>query len=407
MATNLSRESIEAAISESDRVGADKFLLDYGRRGLTGPILRHEGQALDAIAVVTYARQQSVDEKDSLPEEIDLREDIIKPLRRAGFVVREHPSAKPRFWWVNQDKTREEFEADFMWSPLTRKDGTSTPNYEFMSETSPGDLVVSYWASNLQGYGFVTNEPEVAPKPAYREAESWATIGWYVQVEFEPFESPFTPKDHIASIGPLLAEKNAPLQKDGRGREFYLTEISEDLASLLLKLGGVTWSSAETSTSKDEPEKVRESYRPDELLDDQHQSDLTKNRAPLEVKQLVNARRGQGRFKRNLQAIEKACRITGTKKIGHLIASHIRPWRLSNDHQKLDGNNGLLLAPHVDHLFNSGWISFDSDGTMLCSKHLSKEVLDKWSIPHTKNVGAFNDNQAAYLEFHRKYIYKG
>jgi hypothetical protein len=31
-----------------------------------------------------------------------------------------------------------------------------------------------------------------------------------------------------------------------------------------------------------------------------------------------------------------------------LVASHIKPWRLSDNSERLDGNNSLLLSPHVD-----------------------------------------------------------
>jgi len=405
----LTRESVEVAISEYELVGADKFVLEHGCHGVKGPILTYEGRSLDAISIVSYAGKLLGDEKNPLPEQIDIISDITKPLRRAGFVVREHLDVEQRFWWVNQDQTREEFEVGFMWSPFTRKDGKSNPNYEFMSETSPGDYVVSYWAGLLQGVGSVTHEPVVSPKPAYRDAESWADEGWYVQVAFEPFSTPFTPKDHIDSIRPLLPERNSPLQADGNGREFYLTEISGELFGLLGKIGGETSATTGSASALAKPAKERAAYRPSELLDDKHESDLrqrTDFAGPLEKERLTKARRGQGVFKRRVQAIEKACRVTGTCQIRHLIASHIKPWRLSDDSEKLDGNNGLLLAPHVDHLFNDGWISFELDGSLLVSKHLPSEILERWKIDRHLNVGPFNQNQSKYLDFHRTYLFQ-
>lgn len=408
MAINLSRESVEVAVGECEIVGADKFVAEHGRVSERAPVLSYEGRYFDAIAIVAYARKLLVDETDALPVELDIMSDVIKPLRRAGFVVRDSPTPGRRYWWVNQNKTREEFEVGFMWSPLTREDGTSNPNYEFMSETSPGDPVVSYWAGMLQGVGTVTDEPVVTPKPAYRDASSWADSGWYVQVAFEPFTTPFSPKDHIDAIRSLLPERHSPLQDDGKGREFYLTEISADLFELLVRLGGESGTSSVVSGATGDSKGSHAPYRASEVLDDKHEADLrqrTDFAGPLEKERLTKARRGQGVFKRNVQAIEKACRVTGTRQIRHLIASHIKPWRLSTDAEKLDGNNGLLLAPHVDHLFNDGWISFDSDGSLLASTRLPEEILAAWSIPHALNVGAFSQAQDVYLDFHRKNIF--
>ena len=85
---------------------------------------------------------------------------------------------------------------------------------------------------------------------------------------------------------------------------------------------------------------------------------------PVEKLQLVKSRRGQGVFRDNVIQIEKYCRVTGVRAIEHLRASHIKPWAKSDDLEKVDGNNGLLLSPHVDHLFDRGWIRFEADGTM-------------------------------------------
>ena len=72
-----------------------------------------------------------------------------------------------------------------------------------------------------------------------------------------------------------------------------------------------------------------------------------------EKRQVVLARRGQGKFRERVSKIEHACRITGVNRPEHLIASHCKPWRdcESND-ERLDGENGLLLTPTVDHLHN-------------------------------------------------------
>jgi putative restriction endonuclease len=49
-----------------------------------------------------------------------------------------------------------------------------------------------------------------------------------------------------------------------------------------------------------------------------------------------------------------------------LVASYIKPWRTTDHYEKLDGQDGLLLSPHVDRLFDRGWITFKSTGDILC-----------------------------------------
>lgn len=126
-----------------------------------------------------------------------------------------------------------------------------------------------------------------------------------------------------------------------------------------------------------------------------------------EKEQLTLARRGQGLYRQRLEAIEPRCRVTGLSKKGHLVASHIKPWRDSTDQEKLDGNNGLLLSPHIDHLFDRGFISFSDKGSVLVSTELDEEVLAAWRIDCKVSIGDFNLEQSRYMAYHRQCIFKG
>jgi hypothetical protein len=126
---------------------------------------------------------------------------------------------------------------------------------------------------------------------------------------------------------------------------------------------------------------------------------------PTEKQTLIQARRGQGVYRANLERIEKGCRITGVSERRHLRASHIKPWRDCDDFERLDGHNGLLLSPHVDHLFDQGYISFADDGRLLVSKRLDTTVLKRWAIGDASKAGAFNLKQKGYLTWHRKHVF--
>ena len=125
-----------------------------------------------------------------------------------------------------------------------------------------------------------------------------------------------------------------------------------------------------------------------------------------EKKTLVMSRRGQGLFRKRVAVVEPTCRVTGTTSSTHRIASHIKPWKVSTDEEKLDENNGLFLAPHIDHLFDGGFISFKDNGDLLISPKLSKKTLQEWSIPYPLNVGSFNKEQRIFLKHHRENCFK-
>lgn len=140
--------------------------------------------------------------------------------------------------------------------------------------------------------------------------------------------------------------------------------------------------------------------------DDEHEKKLKEraNLGPVEKLQLVKARRGQGQFRHNVMLREKRCRVTGVSEPEHLRASHIKPWSKSSDDEKLDGNNGLMLAPHIDHLFDKGWLSFGDDGAIIRSQSCDEDVLQAFGVDVTANVGSFSPEQCHYLDFHRTQI---
>lgn len=121
---------------------------------------------------------------------------------------------------------------------------------------------------------------------------------------------------------------------------------------------------------------------------------------------LVQARRGQGLFRDNVRSVEHACRITQVERMEHLIASHIRPWRDSSNDQRLDGENGLLLTPTVDHLFDKGFISFENTGLLIVSPVADAMSLKRMGVDRDAkiNVGPFSEGQREYLEFHRENV---
>jgi predicted restriction endonuclease len=98
--------------------------------------------------------------------------------------------------------------------------------------------------------------------------------------------------------------------------------------------------------------------------------------------------------------------VTGVNQKHHLRASHIKPWARSSDVEKLHACNGLLLAPHIDHLFDHGFITFDDKGEVIESPKLELEVIEKWGLDRRVPAKTFNSDQKFFLEFHRTQVFR-
>lgn len=120
---------------------------------------------------------------------------------------------------------------------------------------------------------------------------------------------------------------------------------------------------------------------------------------------VVKARIGQSIFKRNLLAIEKKCRLCGVLDERLLVASHIKPWSKSNNRERLDVNNGLLLCPNHDALFDKGHSSFEKDVLILISNSLDKYSKIFLNINETMNIG-MEKSQQQYMKWHRDNKFK-
>ena len=309
------------------------------------------------------------------------------------------------YWWVNHKKTyRQEVEGGYIWSPKTRADGVRNQFYDNMAAVQPGDIIFSFAFAQIRDIGIATGPAITAQKPSEFGAagQDWQEEGWFVPVEFQRTDHSIRPKDHIEAIRPLLPEKYAPINASGGGNQVaYLAHISPELGELLIGL--IT-----KPSTQDQLAQLSAAHRHTAADDDIEEH--IRNRTDLsatEKEQLVLSRRGQGRFRQTLEAIEPRCRVTGLADKRHLRASHIKPWRNSSNSERLDGNNGLLLTPHIDHLFDQGYISFTDNGEILLSTALSQDAAQTFGVTASQPTGSFTDEQKAYLAHHREKVFRG
>ncbi len=117
---------------------------------------------------------------------------------------------------------------------------------------------------------------------------------------------------------------------------------------------------------------------------------------------LITSRVGQGAYrKRIIHRWEYKCAVTGFNKLDILIASHIVPWSDSNDNERLDVDNGLLLSPTYDALFDRHLISFENSGKIIFSNAIDLKAYKSIGLTGTgkiNNLSLYNFN---YLNRHR------
>ncbi|PHE73322.1 restriction endonuclease [Bacillus wiedmannii] len=123
-----------------------------------------------------------------------------------------------------------------------------------------------------------------------------------------------------------------------------------------------------------------------------------------EKESVVKARIGQSIFKKALLAVEKKCKLCGVSDERFLVASHIKRWSQSNHKERLDVNNGLLLCPNHDVLFDKGYISFEDDGKILISDILNEATKVFLNVNKTMNI-RMNEGQRKYMKWHRENLY--
>lgn len=121
---------------------------------------------------------------------------------------------------------------------------------------------------------------------------------------------------------------------------------------------------------------------------------------------VIQSRIGQGQFRANLIDYWGGCAVTGCQVIEILKASHIKPWRMSTNDERLDPYNGLLMLPNLDTVFDLGLISFQNSGCILISNRLSEEALLQLGINFSMELARIEQQHCNYLQFHRENIFR-
>jgi predicted restriction endonuclease len=102
------------------------------------------------------------------------------------------------------------------------------------------------------------------------------------------------------------------------------------------------------------------------------------------------------------------CPFTGISDVRFLIASHIKPYAAcENTGEKVDPQNGFMLSPNADKLFDCGYISFTDDGVLMMSSMVNGELMSSLGLKLNTKVLLKGDRCKEYLAYHREFVFEG
>lgn len=300
------------------------------------------------------------------------------------------------YFIVFQNKTyHEEQKGGYLWAPQKTKSGKNVYHWDNMTKIKKGDIIFSLYKRNIVSINIATQNYIEANRPTDLDSVNlWGKEGWKVNVEYNVLKNLVSIDDNIEEILKLCSKKYAPFTKQGKGSQGYLFEISREMGEYLINLANQYNKTNILVLSSEENEYIEDT----EIL-------LNTFKDETEKERVVKSRLGQGLFKSKLLTKSCECKICGMKIKELLIASHCKPWKVCSNKERLDANNGMLLCPTHDALFDKGLISFNEDGNIKISSRISKDQFYLLNINESITISV-NKDQKKYIKYHMMYIFK-
>ncbi|PKM53993.1 MAG: hypothetical protein CVV00_10030 [Firmicutes bacterium HGW-Firmicutes-5] len=135
--------------------------------------------------------------------------------------------------------------------------------------------------------------------------------------------------------------------------------------------------------------------------------EASQNLSQTEKEIIISTRLGHSKLRRQIFEERKvcSCEICSVDDEHLLVISHIKSWALSNNKERLDKNNILLLCPNHDKLFDSGYITFDNSGQIIISGRLTNTTILAMTLSSSLKIRMLNPLMKEYLKWHRENIF--
>lgn len=293
------------------------------------------------------------------------------------------------FYWVNIGTTHKTvIDQHFLWAPKSsvNKVGNEVTRlyWDNVGKVRQGDIIFCCYDQRISFLAIADGDSYTEQRPRASSFGEWDAIGNRVDVQIVELDRRVHRDEISSEFIARFNNRSMPslFSNQGTLNQIYMAHLPADAGMFLL-------------------EAVNQTARCEEAFISSGNSEAAKISATTR-EALVMARVGQGKFRADLiKRWGGKCALTGLQNVNLMVASHINSWALSNNVERLDVDNGLLLAPHIDRLFDQGLISFSGDGTLQISPNLSADDrlifgLDKFTRIDTLSIG-----NLSYLERHR------
>lgn len=294
------------------------------------------------------------------------------------------------FYWVNIGATHQTvIDQHFLWAPKSsvNKVGNEVTRlyWDNVGKVRQGDIIFCCYNQRISFLAIADGDSYPEERPMSRSFLDWDAVGNRVDVQIveldrkvhrDEISSEFIARFNNRSL-PTLFSNQATLN------QIYMAHLPADAGMYLL-------------------EAVNQTARCEDVFIRAGSVEPTKISATTR-EALVMARVGQGKFRADLiKRWGGRCALTGLQNVNLMVASHINAWALSDNIERLDVENGLLLAPHIDRLFDQGLISFSDDGALQISHVLNSEERVIFGLDRFTKIDALSRRNLVYLERHRR-----
>lgn len=187
---------------------------------------------------------------------------------------------------------------------------------------------------------------------------------------------------------PLVSYISVMQLTDSLGATIYYWKLFADFEAISDKRAALVFTYGKKSEKLEQQPKIKEISRQTEIR---------------------RARQGQGLYREKLLEECPFCPITMINDERLLIASHIKPWAVSTDEERVDHKNGLMLSPLYDKLFDRGFMTFTEDRKIVLSNWLSPANRKRLGVTDGQFVQRLplDEDRKVYMQFHRSSVFKG
>ncbi|RNF40389.1 HNH endonuclease [Planococcus salinus] len=292
---------------------------------------------------------------------------------------------------VMQGETyQQEQNAGILWTPLTDKSGMVPHSWNRMQELKKGDRVFHYVKGQIVAISVIVKGCRKGKGP------DGTSEAFTAAAEYRELDVPLPVKEYFGAIKPLLPLKYSPFQEDASGNSGYLYPCNEELAMKLLELISgqniFTW----------EQEQLELAI---EVVRKTEHNPLMTLVAEMELEIKTKMRRGHEQFRASLQPLWKnECPLCGVAIDAALTASYAKPWKDSDDAERLDPYNGILLCANHAALYTAGLIAFTGGGRLRVASRIPERDYSVYRLDKTAKVPV-SPEHAPYFRWHKRNIF--